>query len=191
MWDWISKPDAGRPEPVAGALLALVLSACAAAQGAPQPPAAPAGSELEQANAVAATLDRLHAAAARADGRAYFDLFTPEAVFIGTDASERWDMAQFRAYADPIFAQGRGWTYHARTRSVTIAQIPCRCVAWFDEALWNEKYGTTRGSGVLVRRGGEWKIAQYVLSFPIPNDLAGEMTARIRAHEGSDPKPVR
>ena len=46
-------------------------------------------------------------------------------------------------------------------------------------------YGTSRGTGVLVKRPDGWKVAQYALTFPIPNDLAGEMTARIRAHEAA------
>jgi hypothetical protein len=40
------------------------------------------------------------------------------------------------------------------------------------------------GTGVLVRdEDGEWKIAQYALTFPMPNDLAEELTARIREFE--------
>jgi hypothetical protein len=34
--------------------------------------------------------------------------------------------------------------------------------------------GTCRGSGVLVRREGEWKIAHYNLAVTVPNDLIDE-----------------
>ena len=98
---------------------------------------------------VAAAIDALHAAASRADGAAYFALFTPDARFIGTDASERWSLAEFRAYAEPYFARGRGWTYTPVERTVTLAPVQCLCVAWFDEVLDSESYGVTRGSGVL------------------------------------------
>ena len=54
-----------------------------------------------------------------------------------------------------------------------------------DEALWNDKYGESRGTGALRREDGEWRIAHYSLTFPIPNDLAAEVTARIRASEES------
>ena len=135
--------------------------------------------------AAAATLDALHAAAARADGEAYFALFAPDAVFIGTDVSERWSLPAFRAYAQPIFSQGRGWTYTPRTRTVTIAPVACRCVAWFDEVLDSQSYGTSRGTGVLLRGPGGWKVAQYALAFPIPNDLAKEFTDRIKAQEAA------
>ena len=79
--------------------------------------------------AVEATIDRMHAAASAADGVAYFAQFTPDARFIGTDASEHWTLPEFRAYAEPYFARGRGWTYEPHGRVVTIAPIDCRCVA--------------------------------------------------------------
>ncbi len=133
--------------------------------------------------AIDATLDALHAAAARADGKAYFALFAPDSVFIGTDASERWPVEAFRAYAMERFAAGKGWTYAPRQRHVTLANIPCSCIAWFDELLDNERYGTSRGTGVLIRTDDGWKIEQYALAFPIPNDLAPDITARIKAFE--------
>ena len=138
--------------------------------------------------AIGQTLDRLHAAAAKADGKAYFDLFAPDAVFIGTDATERWPVEAFRAYALPLFAKGKGWTYTPRLRHVTLADVPCGCLAWFDEILDSAHYGTSRGTGVLTLTPDGWKIEQYVLTFPIPNDLAAAMTAKIRAYEATNGK---
>ena len=143
-------------------------------------PGEPADTAEEEA--AAATLDALHEAASKADGATYFDLFTPDATYIGTDVSEHWSIAEFRAYAEPYFARGRGWTYTPRSRSLTLAPLDCRCVVWFDEALDSQSYGTSRGTGVLVRGDdGRWRVALYALTFPIPNALAREMTARIRA----------
>jgi ketosteroid isomerase-like protein len=133
--------------------------------------------------AIDSTLDALHVAAARADGARYFSLYTGDAVYIGTDAGERWTIKEFRAFAEPYFSKGKGWTYKPRARHVTIADIPCRCIAWFDELLDSESYGTSRGTGVLVKKSGAWKISQYALTFPIPNDLAAQMTAEIRSFE--------
>lgn len=129
------------------------------------------------------TLDALHVAASRADGARYFPLFTDDAVYIGTDASERWTIDEFRAFAEPYFSKGTGWTYKPRSRHVVIADVPCRCVAWFDELLDSKSYGTSRGTGVLVKAGNTWKISQYALTFPIPNDLARKMTTEIRTFE--------
>ncbi len=133
--------------------------------------------------AINSTLDQLHDAASKADGSRYFKLFTDDAVYIGTDAAERWSIKEFRAFAEPYFAKGTGWTYKPRSRHVTVADVPCHCVAWFDELLDSESYGTSRGTGVLVLKNGSWKISQYALTFPIPNDLAKGMTTEIRAFE--------
>jgi hypothetical protein len=138
--------------------------------------------------AINATLNQLHVSASKADGAKYFSLFTNDAIYIGTDASERWTIAQFRAFAEPYFAKGTGWTYKPRSRHVTVADIPCHCVAWFDELLDSESYGTSRGTGVLTLKDGSWKISQYALTFPIPNDLAKGMTNEIRAFEAKAPK---
>lgn len=138
--------------------------------------------DTPEEEAAAGTLDALHRAAAAADGAVYFDLFTPDAVYIGTDVTERWTVDQFRAYAGPYFARGQGWTYTPRSRALTLAPLDCRCVVWFDEALDSASYGTSRGTGVLVRGAdGRWRIALYALTFPIPNALARDLTARIRA----------
>ncbi len=126
-------------------------------------------------------LDAMHAAASVADGEAYFVTFTADGRFIGTDATERWSLPAFKAYAMPYFSQGKGWTYRPTARTVTIAPIDCRCVAWFDEVLDNDAYGTTRGSGVLRRTEDGWKIEQYVLSFAVPNDRARAVVDVIKA----------
>ena len=133
--------------------------------------------------AIDSTLNALHEAASKADGSRYFTLFTGDAIYIGTDAAERWSIKEFRAFAEPYFARGSGWTYKPRSRHVVVADIPCHCVAWFDELLDSESYGTSRGTGVLILKRGSWKISQYALTFPIPNDLAKGMTAEIRAFE--------
>lgn len=137
---------------------------------------------------IGVVLDALHAAAAKADGPAYFALYTPDAVFIGTDAAERWTLPQFRAYAEPHFSKGKGWTYVPRDRHVTLAPLDCRCVAWFDELLDSQSYGVARGTGVLLKTDTGWKVSQYVLTFPIPNDVADEVTERIKAFEAGKTK---
>lgn len=128
-----------------------------------------------------AVIDHMHAAAARADGDAYFSLFTPDARFIGTDATERWTLDAFKAYATPIFARGQGWTYRPHDRVATLAPGECRCIVWFDELLDNDSYGLTRGSGVVRLTSTGWKIEQYVLSIPVPNDRAKAVVALIEA----------
>lgn len=134
---------------------------------------------------ILSTLDRLHAAASNADESAYFALYAPEAVFIGTDASERWNKEEFRAYAKPYFDQGKGWTYTPRpgSRHITIVPGTQGGVAFFEELLDNAKYGTCRGTGVVRKIDGNWRVCQYHLTFPVPNDLAPQVTALIKVEE--------
>jgi hypothetical protein len=150
--------------------------------------AAPALAANPDEAAAGQVLDAFHAAAAHSDYDGYFDLFAPEGVFIGTDAAERWSVPAFKAYAKAPFAAGKGWTYTPRERHVTLAPVACKCVAYFDEILDSQGYGVSRGTGVLLKGPHGWKIAQYALTFPIPNDLAKDMTDRIKAYEAK-PKP--
>jgi hypothetical protein len=155
-------------------IAACLLAPSLAALGAP-----PEG--MFASGEVASAIDGLHAAATAADEEKYFSSFTPDAVFLGTDATERWTRDEFRKWAHPYFAKGKAWTYKSTARWISFA--PDGSVAWFDELLQNAHLGTCRGSGVLVRTGEGWKISQYNLSIPIPNDLADDFAKRIEASE--------
>ncbi|AKI98520.1 uncharacterized protein (TIGR02246 family) [Archangium gephyra] len=131
--------------------------------------------------AVNAVLDDWHKAAAQADEARYFGHFTSDAVFLGTDATERWTREEFRAWARPYFSKGKAWSFTSVSRHVSFSKDGA--VAWFDEALSTPNMGPARGSGVLVKDGSAWKIAQYNLSIPIPNALMDDFKQRIEAHE--------
>jgi hypothetical protein len=130
---------------------------------------------------VESVLDAFHAAASTADEGRYLGLLAPDAVFLGTDASERWAGEHYRAFVHSFFSRGKGWTYVPSGRFVEIAADGR--TAWFDERLENESFGVCRGTGVLQLHDGEWKIEQYNLTVPIPNELAAEIVARIRETE--------
>jgi hypothetical protein len=127
--------------------------------------------------AIDSVLDEFHAAAAEGDWVRYFNLMSADGVFLGSDAGERWPKAEFQAYA----SGSRGWKYTPQARHVNLT--PDGKTAWFDEILLSANYGTSRGSGVLISTDAGWKISQYNLSFPIPNDLAKEITDAIKAYE--------
>src|SRR5215471_7908283 len=98
------------------AYVVLVVGAIAYASRCRAPVANPSAE-----TAIGAMLDQWHAAAARADETAYFSHFAKDAVFLGTDATERWDVAAFRVYAHPYFAKGKAWSFRAVRRAVTVA----------------------------------------------------------------------
>jgi hypothetical protein len=164
------------------ALLALVLVA-----GCATPPKEERVDREALAAQARATLDDFHAAAAAADGARYFGHFAADGVFLGTDATERWTVDAFRAYAKPHFDAGKGWTYRSLERHVGVDAGGA--YAWFDERLENEKLGECRGSGVLRRESGVWKVVQYDLTIPIPNDLALDVAAQIRRQASQKPGP--
>lgn len=141
----------------------------------------PAQAQSNQETAVAAVLDDFHDAASKADGERYFGHFTANAIFLGTDITERWDLEAFKAYALPFFDQGRGWTYVPQVRYIYFS--PDGDTAWFDEIVRNESFGDTRGSGVLVKTGDAWKVAQYHLTLPIPNNLIYKVVEMIKQED--------
>ncbi len=130
---------------------------------------------------VSAVLDDLHEAASEADGERYFNLYADDAVFLGTDITERWTIEAFKAYAQARFDQGTGWTYTPQSRHLYFS--PDKKTAWFDEILHNERFGECRGTGVLVKVDDAWKIAQYHLTVPIPNALLYKVVDLIREEE--------
>ena len=126
-----------------------------------------------------ALLDAFHRAASDPKSDVYFGMFAPDGIVIGTDATERWTVEAFKAYAKPYFDKGRGWTYVAVERHINVSGDDRH--ASFDELLDNAELGRCRGTGVLRRVGGTWKFEQYHLTIPVPNALADDLVKRIRA----------
>jgi len=161
------------------AVLALAVSGCQHSDGHIAMSRQAQSTALSEINAV---LDSFHDAAAIADLGRYFGHLTEDAVFLGSDASERWPRETFRAFAEPYFQGETAWAYTPRDRSVSLSDDGR--TAWFDETAVNNKYGALRGSGVLVYEvDGVWRIAQYNLMFTIPNKIAGEVVKMIKANE--------
>jgi hypothetical protein len=139
-----------------------------------------ANSELDK------VLDSFHQAAAEANYEEYLGLLAQDAIYLGTDSTERWNKSEFAAFVKPYFSQGRGWLYTPVKRHITQSQASN--IAFFDELLDNKSYGRCRGSGVLVNTEQGWKILQYNLSIPIPNAIARQVVDVIQTHRASGNK---
>lgn len=123
-------------------------------------------------------LDDWHAAASEADFDRYFSHFASDsAIFMGTDATERWTVPEFKNYAKPHFDSGDAWNFIPVERHVNFAED--EKTAWFDESLDTPNLGPARGSGVLVQQNDDWKIAHYNLSIPIPNAIADTVVRQV------------
>jgi hypothetical protein len=108
-----------------------------------------------------------HQAATDANFDDYFGKMDSTSVFIGTAAEEIWTKTQFKNFSKPYFDQGKAWSFETLERTIYVNNSGD--FVWFDELL-NTWMGTCRGSGVLEKKDNTWKIKQYVLSVPIPND---------------------
>ena len=133
---------------------------------------------------VSDVLDSLHYHASVADQEKYINLFSKNAVFFGTDIDERWSINSFKSYVKMRFNTGVGWTYKANSRNIFISKD--RKTAWFDELLKNDAYGEFRGTGVLIFEENEWKISQYNLLLPIPNDYLQKYANEIKKYYAKD-----
>ena len=137
-------------------------------------------SPADERAAIAALLDRWHQAASQADSSVYFGALVPDsAVFIGTDDTERWTTEAFRTWSRPHFQNGKGWTFRPKDRKISLdAQT-----AWVDERLDSPHMGACRGTAVLRKINGEWKIALYSLSFSVPNPRADAVMEALKTPE--------
>jgi hypothetical protein len=141
----------------------------------------PASTDADKTE-ITAMLDSFHAAAARADYKGYFDFFAEGGTFIGTDATEYWDKQAFMQWSKPYFDKGKAWSFTAVDRHIYMDNSGK--LAWFDELL-NTQMKICRGSGVVEKQGGRWKVQQYVLSITMPNSKIDTAVALKASEEDS------
>ena len=117
-------------------------------------------------------LDNWHKAAANADTLVFFNSMDDNAIYIGTDATERWTKQEFYNYSIPYFRKGKAWDFKPIERKIYFSDD--KNIAWFNETLdtWT---GICRSSGVLVKASETWKIKHYHLSVAVPNELIKEV----------------
>ncbi|WP_271768660.1 nuclear transport factor 2 family protein [Aquimarina algiphila] len=130
-------------------------------------------SSAQQKTEINNILEQWHKAAADANFDAYFGLMTKDAIFIGTDPTENWTNADFKAFSKPYFDKGKAWSFSTLERNIFVEND--MSIAWFDELL-DTQMGICRGSGVVQKTNQGWKIKHYVLSIAIPNENVKEIT---------------
>lgn len=121
----------------------------------------------EREDALNTIMDNWHIAVAQTDSTAYFTPMADNFVFLGTDDGEHWNKAEFTEFAMPFFKKKKAWDFKPVLRRWDYSADGN--TAWFDEKL-DTWMGRTRGSGVLERQNGVWKITQYNLTITVPND---------------------
>jgi len=129
-------------------------------------------SESKSTQQIHFLIDNWHRAAANANFNDYFNAIAEDGIFIGTDATENWNKKEFEAYSKPYFDKGKAWSFTPLERHIYFSKD--EKTAWFDELL-DTQMKICRGSGVVEKVKGIWKIKHYVLSMTIPNDNSDEV----------------
>jgi ketosteroid isomerase-like protein len=112
-------------------------------------------------------MNKWHHDVATFDFESYFDFMTADFVFLGTDPTERWTKTEFEKFCQPYFEKKSTWDFKTNSRRWYMSDD--QNTAWFEESLdtWMEE---CRGSGVLKKENGIWKIAHYNLTVLIENN---------------------
>ena len=133
----------------------------------PPPPPPPVMDTVAETPKINTMLDNWHQAAAVADEEVFFGLMTEDAVYLGTDATERWLKPDFMQWSAEFFNRDTAWAFTSHNRHIYFSEDGF--TAWFEEGL-NTGMGPCRGSGVLTIKDGQWRIAHYNLALTIAND---------------------
>lgn len=111
-------------------------------------------------------LDDWHHAAATADEVLFFGSMTKDAIYLGTEAGERWLRDELKEWSKEFFAKDSAWDFTPSNRMIYFSSD--RKIAWFEESLatW---MGPCLGSGVMELTEEGWKIKHYHLGVTVPN----------------------
>ncbi len=108
-----------------------------------------------------------HHAAAVADEDVFFGFMSDDAVYLGTDESERWTKAAFIQWSKKYFDKKSAWDFKPLSRNIYFSED--KKIAWWDEKL-DTWMGVCAGAGIATLTKSGWKIRHYQLAMMIPND---------------------
>ncbi len=136
--------------------------------------------QLDHKETINILLDNWHKAAATADEDVFFGSMTDDAIYIGTDASERWLRDELKEWSKAFFEKDSAWDFTPKDRKVTLSKD--KKIAWFDELL-DTWMGVCRASGVMVLTEDGWKIQHYHLAMAVPNDIVKDYLKLLKGKE--------
>ena len=116
-------------------------------------------------------MENWHQAASDASFDNYFGAMSDSFIFLGTAPEERWAKDEFASFSKPYFDKGQAWDFKASNRNWIFSKN--KKIAWFDEDL-STWMGGCRGSGVMIKKKGKWKIVYYNLTVLIENEKMNE-----------------
>lgn len=129
-------------------------------------------------------VDAWHLAAATADEDVFFGSMAEDAIYLGTDASERWLRDELKSWSAEYFKRDKAWDFKPYDRQLYWSDN--QRVVWFEEML-DTWMGTCRGSGVLVRDGDSWLLKHYDLAVMVPNDVIKDFIDLVKKNNPETP----
>ena len=141
---------------------------------------AQSGNKNQEIRSINRMLDSWHERAAVAD-TTYFDLFSENAIYLGTDAKEIWTAQEFKDLYIDYFMRGNAWNFKKKDRNVYLGDYGH--YGWADEIL-DTWMGLCRGTAVLEKnQQGKWRIKHYSLTVLVPNDVVKEYVLLLKQKE--------
>ncbi len=125
-------------------------------------------------------INNWHQSAAVSDADGFFGCMTKDAVYIGTEAGERWQRDELKEWSKEYFAKESAWNFKPITREIYFSDN--EDYAWFEERM-ETQMGICHGSGVLKLTSDGWKIKHYHLSVTVPNDKIGDFLELVNPKE--------
>ena len=123
-------------------------------------------------------VDNWHKAAATANEQVFFGSMMKDAIYIGTDASERWTTMELKEWSKEYFKRESAWSFTPTSRNLSVDESGE--LAWFDELL-DTWMGPCRSTGIVRKVNGKWKIAYYHLSIAVPNETVNDYIKLIQS----------
>ncbi|APD07525.1 hypothetical protein UJ101_02021 [Flavobacteriaceae bacterium UJ101] len=125
-------------------------------------------------------MNQWHHAAATADEVTFFGTMPEDGIYIGTDTTELWKRDELKEWSKKYFDRESAWAFTPISRNIYFSKG--QNVAWFDELL-DTWMGKCRGSGVLEKQKGKWKLKHYHLAIAVPNDLVEDYLELLKKSE--------
>lgn len=121
-------------------------------------------------------MEEWHLAAHNADAEGFFGRMSEDAIYLGTDASERWLRDELRQWAKKAFEREHAWSFTALERNWKQEDG-----FWICDELLETGMGICRSTAVLVPENGSWKIQHYQLSLAVPNEKIEAFKALVKS----------
>ena len=124
---------------------------------------------IQDSIAIETLMNLWHQSASKSNASIFFDsLMWPEAIYLGTDISEKWKRDELKYWSASAFEKDTAWDFKVNRRSIYKNEFDNNII-WLEEDLltW---MGPCRGSAVLIKKNQQWKIMHYNLAVAVSND---------------------